>query len=76
MNKTTQSKMENALNKLYARVRELELTDYEKQLCNVKGFLYACSRKNIMQVTAFLTALMVQHGRNLEEIESLLEGDF
>ena len=76
MNKSTQTKLETAFNKLYARARELVLTDYEKQLCNMKGFLYSCSRKNILQVTAFVAVLMTQHGRNLEEIESLLEGDF
>lgn len=66
-------KLENKINNLFARVKEIGLTDYEIGLVNHMGLLYSVGRANVLQVCALLTALMIQHERNLEEIKDLLK---
>lgn len=66
-------KQEQQINNLFNKVKEIGITDYEITLVNHMGFLYSVGRANVLQVCALLTALMIQHGRNLEEIKDLLK---
>ena len=66
-------KQEQQINRLFEKVKTLNLCEDEVRAINMRGFLYSVGRINVLQVTAYMTALCLKNGVDFNEIADLLK---
>lgn len=66
-------KQETQLNRLWDKIKSLDLTQDEINYMNMRGFLYSVGRINILQCVAIMTDLCISHGLSRDEIVDLLK---
>ena len=74
---TYKQKEEVSLNNLYQPLLKVwnELTEEQKNIINMTGFLYSVSRVNILQAVAQLTAIALELKWDITTIKELLKDE-
>lgn len=65
-------KQEKQLNTLFNEIKKCNLTQEEIDQINVEGFLYSVGRLNILQITAILTKIALNHNIDITKIKEYL----
>ena len=65
-------KQETQLNRLWDKIKSLDLSQEEISYMNMRGFLYSVGRINILQCVATMTDLCLKHNLSIDEVTELL----